>query len=177
MLTLLEYGQDFSFKSSQGPNFHSIPTTKGREKENLFVNDKTNNQVVEMLNDLSEINCEQSSLSKNILGSIVGLQADSITQCHQTYSLHESSSIQATSSNIRIIESLKKQVALLDKTLYSKITIFNDILSRFDALKNKVNSVFEEDRVLKIELDIAVSEEKHVETNLLKRLFYIYLAL
>ena len=175
MLTLLEYGQNVDYKSTRSNILNPISKKNVPENSNLIANNNsTNNPVFDMLNELSEIKNEQPSLSKNILGSIVGLQADSISLCNQAYKTQRGSTIKNSLSNIRIIESLRKQVAILDKSLSSKNFILEDILAKFNGIKSKVKSCFDKDVILRNELAQIMSKEAELDSNLLQRFLFTY---
>ena len=131
---------------------------------------ETKSSIDEIMQDMSEIKDEPSYLSKNKIGSIVSLQKDSISQFSQIYtSLKTRQTSQFGQTNIRIVASLEKQLAVHEKTFHKFTLMFTEAYNILNIGKNDLILVSKEFALLESTLKNFQEKESDIDTILLKR--------
>ncbi|KAI6652450.1 Coiled-coil domain-containing protein 93-like [Oopsacas minuta] len=172
MMTLLEYGYQLGTNSITN-NFSNTMHYPGSGPQNRLDNHTPNfnssNIIEDLMHDLSEI-IDENSLCKNTLGSLVSLQANSISKYSQAYqTFSEDQSNIHSQTNLRLVASLQKQYAVHQKTVDSLSSIFDGAKTVLSNERKSLDLAILDGSVLLTSLQAIHNLEIGVEDNLLLR--------
>ena len=171
-MTLLEYG--YSTKVSRYIQSEHTPssdhkTSSMQSRVNFLVSSKSFN-TDGLLQDMSEIKEGTSNLSKNKIGSIFSLHRNSIFEYSQNYSaLKTQNTSQLGLTNIRVVASLKKQLAIQESNFHKCNLALNEVNRKLEIRKSELLLNSQEGALLEKTLKCLEEKENDVNTSLLQR--------